>query len=360
MARHARKGLAALVLVGLALVAPLPAQTVKSPADMNGDELFAAWRTSGPSILTSAFPSAQRFEDFRKDFRKDTLGRWAKNVVEPDKAMFMLDIALVSQPRYRYWADYIRLGRDYLAQRKDPAGALPELDAFELLWNKTAVAFASGRKEPEVVEELIDVIRRRITPSSPPPPARPNLVAAPVLVDPWIALMQGYAQEAHVLLTPSTIAGRGRAAIEAYDKAIAFDTTRAEATVRKAWLLLQAGKTGEALEALNTFQEAWTNEGVLLYWSRLLRAKALAALDRHDEAIRMYGTALELMPSAQSPRVGIMFVEFNRGRGEHAEAIARDLRTAADPVNDPWWIYPHGDLRFFPQREKALRAMVKK
>ena len=55
-----------------------------------------------------------------------------------------------------------------------------------------------------------------------------------------------------------------------------------------------------------------------------------------------------------------MAIEAKRGRASIAEAISKDVRTATDPVNDPWWIYAHGDVRFFPQWEKALRAMAAK
>jgi hypothetical protein len=123
-------------------------------------------------------------------------------------------------------------------------------------------------------------------------------------------------------------------------------------------LLLDSKHPLEAVGALDRIQDGWTTEGVVLYWSRLIRGKALAALDRVDEANRAYVNALETVPSAQSPRVGIMALESRRGRSEKAEAISKDVRTAADPVNDPWWIYPHGDIRFFPQWEKMLRAMA--
>ena len=92
----------------------------------------------------------------------------------------------------------------------------------------------------------------------------------------------------------------------------------------------------------------------------MLRGKALAALDRPDQAKAAYVSALEIVPSAQSPRIGIMAIEAKRGRASLAESISRDVRTAPDPVNDPWWIYAHGDVRFFPKWEKALREMASK
>jgi len=125
-------------------------------------------------------------------------------------------------------------------------------------------------------------------------------------------------------------------------------------------LLLDSHRPSEALAALDRFDDAWTKEGVILYWARLLRGKTLAALDRPDQAVRAFQSALEIVPSAQSPRIGIMVIEAKRGRAPIAEAISRDIRTAADTVNDPWWIYAHGDVRFFPQWDKTLRELAGK
>jgi Flp pilus assembly protein TadD len=84
----------------------------------------------------------------------------------------------------------------------------------------------------------------------------------------------------------------------------------------------------------------------------------LDALGRPDNAIAAYARALEIAPSAQSPHVGVMMVEACRNQAEAAERLAQAVRAAPDPVIDPWWIYPHGDLRFYQERIKALREMV--
>jgi hypothetical protein len=77
----------------------------------------------------------------------------------------------------------------------------------------------------------------------------------------------------------------------------------------------------ETLVVLDKFDEAWTR-GVLIYWARLLRGKTLAALDRPDEAKGVL-SALEIVPSAQSPRIGTMAIEAKRGHASMAEAISR-------------------------------------
>jgi tetratricopeptide (TPR) repeat protein len=344
----------ALAVVAVSVTAGAQARVQQSPDKMMGEELYAAYLASGPAILAKAFPTNQRFEDFRKNFNDQVFERWGKMPRVFSRAMFMFDVSLAAHPhRFLYWADFFQLGQTYLRKLRQPIGLDPKLDAFELQWNKTAMAFLAGRRQPDLVETLArPLIDGRIIPALP--------FSQPALVDPWIALVAGFVEEGYILEEPTRIADRGDAALAAYRKAQAFEPTRAEATVRIARLLLDSKRPSEALVVLDKFDEAWTHEGVVLYWVRLLRGKTLAALDRPDEAIRAYLSALEIVPSAQSPRIGIMAIEAKRGRTSIAEAISRDVRTAPDPVNDPWWIYAHGDLRFFPAWEKELREMVSK
>ena len=349
----------AVVAVGVTASAQAPVQ--QSPDRMMGEELYAAYLASGPSILSKAFPTNQRYEDFRNNFRDRVFDGWGHTAPVFSRAMFMFDVSLAVQPRgYLYWADFFQLGQTYLRKRLEPLkpvtariGADPKMDAFELQWNKTAIAFLAGRRQPDLVDTLArPLIAGRIIPA---PSA-----GAPALVDPWIALLAGFVEEGYVIEDPKRIGARGRDAIAAYEKAATFESTRAEATVRITRLLLDSKRPSDALAALDKFDEAWTTEGVVIYWARLLRGKTLAALDRPDEATRAYESALEVVPSAQSPRIGIMAIEAKRGRASTAEAISKDVRTALDPVNDPWWIYAHGSIRFFPQWEKALREMAAK
>ncbi len=332
-----------------------------SPDKMMGEELYAAYLASGPEVLAKAFPTNQRYEDFRNNFIDRVFEAWGHSAPELSRAMFMFDVSLAAYPHgYLYWADFFQLGQTYLRKRLERSTPAParigtdrEMDAFELQWNKTALAFLSGRRQPDLVDALArPLIAGRIIPE--------RSAGPPALVDPWIALLAGFVEEGYVIEDPKLIADRGDAAISAYEEAAAFESTRAEATVRIARLMLDSKRPSEALAALDKFDETWTTEGVVIYWARLLRGKTLAALDRPEQATKAYESALEIVPSAQSPRIGIMALESKRGRASIAEAISRDVRTAADPVSDPWWIYPHGDIRFFPKWQKALREMASK
>ena len=341
---------AVVAALGVSVGAQLPAP--QSPDRMMGDDLYSAYLSSGPAILSRAFPTNQRFEEFRKNFNDHVFQKWGGLARERSRAMFMFDVALAAFPSgYLYWADFFQLGQTYLRKRPAtmPIGAVPELDAFELQWNKTAIAFLAGRRTPDLVDTLArPLIAGRIIPA-------PS--SKPALVDPWIALLAGFVEEGYFIEDPKQV-DRVPKAISAYQQAVAFESTRAEATVRVARLLVESNRPSEAIAALDKSEDSWTSEAVVIYWSRLVRGKALAALDRTDEAIRAYVSALEIIPSAQSPRMGIMALEARRGRSAVAETISRDIRTAPDPVNDPWWMYPHGDIRFFPAREKTLREMA--
>ncbi len=226
-------------------------------------------------------------------------------------------------------------------------------DAFELQWNKTMIAFVEGRRQPELVEELVRRLPRRIAAVAPAD-------GTPVLVDPWIELTRGFVEEGYVIADITRVETRGAAAVERYREASKHDATRAEATVRLAWVLLESKRPADALATLDTFDERWTTEGVVVYWARLIRGKVLDAIGRPDDAVVAYRTALAVAPSAQSPRIGMMMVEARRNRGDEADQLAQTVRLAPDPVADPWWIYAHGDLRFYAQRLKALREMAAK
>lgn len=351
------KGLRVLALA-VALEGAQPQQQAK-PERMDGAELFAAYAGGGgDQLLARAFPTQPRFEAFRNDFRDRVLTEWEGVDRTPIRAMFMLDIAIASLNRgYYYWADFIYLGSGYIRRRADPPGANASFDAFEILWHKTAVALLQGRRRPDLVADTgVSPLKGRM--ETAPPLTDSTPAPRPVLVDPWIALARGFAEEGFAIDMPATLDKRGAAALDHYREALEYEATRAEATLRSAWLLVRMKRAAEALALLDACDDRWTNDAVFLYWRRLFRGKALDTLDRPDEAMRAYEDALTFAPTAHSPRVGMMAIEFKRNRTEAAEGIATALGRTPDPVIDPWWTYDHGDWRFFPARLRALKAMV--
>ena len=128
------------------------------------EELYAAYMASGPDILAKAFPTNLRYEEFRKDFIDRVFDGWGQTARVFSRAMFMFDVSLTVYPHgYLYWPDFLQLGQTYLLKREEPIGADGAMDAFELQWNKTAIAYLAGRRQPDLVDTLVrPLIDRRI------------------------------------------------------------------------------------------------------------------------------------------------------------------------------------------------------
>jgi len=348
------------VLVGATVTVVLAAAPQRRHDQMMGDELFAAYLAKDESVLTDAFPTNARFEAFRADFRTRVLTGWEAGERKPIQAMFMLDVAIaaLNHQRYVYWLDFIALGGKHLRGRAELPGVNAAYDAFEIAWYKTAVAVLEGRRRPDFVDEHgLRPLRNRVAAA---PSAQTAPDAPPMLIDPWIELARGFMEEGFAIENAATLPARGRAALDHYAEAAKYAATRPEATLRSAWLLIRLKRPAEALEFLDRYDDRWTDDGVFLYWRRLFRGKALQALGQPDDASRAYQSALTIIPSAQSPRIGLMALALTQNAHEDAESLARAVRTAPDPVTDPWWYYAHGDLRFFPSRLKALREMSRR
>jgi tetratricopeptide (TPR) repeat protein len=255
-----------------------------------------------------------------------------------------------------YWLDFIELGGKYLRGRSELPGVNAADDAFEVAWYKTAVALLEGRRRPDfVADNGVNPLRNRMAASASASPEAP-----PMLIDPWIELARGFMEEGFTIDDPGTLAARGRAALDHYAEAAKYVATRPEATLRSAWVLIRLNRAAEALDLLDRYDDRWTDDGVFLYWRRLFRGKALHALGRPEEASQAYQSALTIIPTAQSPRIGLMTLALAQNAHDDAETLAKTVRTAPDPVTDPWWFYAHGDLRFFPSRLKALREMSRR
>jgi hypothetical protein len=348
-----------IVAIGVSAASARPDQRLRA------ESLFQIYQAGDYDVLARTVTTAEKFDLLRADLIVATKA-W-KRLPRRIHYAFMLDLVKVGLDiQAVHWLHEFQGARGFIMNRPDRPGQNPSEDAFEILWHKTAFALLCAPRRPDFVWSNVAVLSARMasTPSNPG--------ARPVLVDPWIELAQGFAEEGFSLVPlparpeikgpvgREALVARGPAALDHYSAALAFPSTRAEAAARKAWLLVRLNRPGEAIATLDVFDDRWTDDPVIRYWVRLFRGAALDKLGRLEEAIRAYHDALTVVPGAQSPRVALMGLELARDQRDAAYALATAVRTAPEVYNDPWWLYPYGERRFLNERLAALRAEARR
>ena len=96
---------------------------------------------------------------------------------------------------------------------------------------------------------------------------------------------------------------------------------------------------------------------MLRYLQQLFRGKVLAELNRLEDSLLAYRTALAIIPTAQSARVSIMNTLYRQGNRAEAEALAEQIQTEPLGPMDPWWIYWQGQYRIHGQVIARLREV---
>ncbi|HUF48752.1 MAG TPA: hypothetical protein VMM93_13125 [Vicinamibacterales bacterium] len=362
--------LAALALAMLVIAAGRPPAAQFAPQSLA--PLFAAYASGDFAVVARELTSAVDFNHIREKELERTIAEW-KEDRRPVQAAFLLDLALTAHNRrWDTWLDVICMGREFLTSR--PLDAVsPDDDAFEIAWHKTSIALLEGQRRPDfLLGQGLEPLAERMTAAA--------AIGAERLVDPWIEVAWGrlYEQRALVGTTlppprncysqsrrrpalPSggtSMKNEGPRALSHYDEAARFPSTRSEALVRKAWVLVQMGRPDDAIAALGAIDQPFGDDA-LRYWSQLFRGRALAALARPDEAVAAYDTALVVAPGAQAPHVGAIAVELSRNGRDEAYRRAALVRRPRDPLaTDPWWVYWSGDFRLFEERMMTLRRLV--
>ena len=221
-----------------------------------------------------------------------------------------------------------------------------EADAFERFWLWTALAMLEGANTPEITREFADYALTRF-------PDEPRFSLAKALaIDQSRAFddsdgRAGAAHGAHV-----------RELVAAYDAAIQFPETAAEARVRKAFFLHRIGRQADALKELDAATGDGTQGDVAIrYLRHLFRGRVLEALERYDEAIAAYESARGLDPRAQSPHVALMRLAVRTGNRDTAARLAEAIQTDVPPTVDPWWTYWLGDYRQYEVIVGRLREL---
>lgn len=338
----------ALIVTALALASAVTPQS-QAPAPPVDEllALYTQYRAGNYQVLERTITNEKVFERLRRALDPHVLERW-KLARHPSHAVFVLELALVAfNHKWEYWLDVLVSGRKFLSSRPSAPGEDPAADAFELRWHKAAIGLLQGNRRPDLLlEHGVQPLEHRIRAQAPAPGERP------ALVDPWFALTRGITDEQFLFVEPNHTARAG-AAIQHFDVAAGFESTRAEALVRKARLLLLLRQPADALRTLESMSA--TSDLAIRYWRLLFRGRALEALDRAGDAARAYEEALALVPHAQSPAVALTVLELRRGNDDAAYQWATTARRPQALTADPWWDYWAGDFRLFKPRLVELR-----
>lgn len=358
------------VVLALTFVSILAASPVQKPAapmaDGEFDRLLAAYAVGDDQAIERALPTMDTFESLRTSLGL-AIVRWDR---EHDRhaiqLVFILDVAVVGlNHHWHNWLDVLKVGREFVMARPDPPGKKPDDDAFEIAWHQAAVALLEGVRRPDFIEDVLDVT---LSKADHPQPLNGRMAAAPLetgeprLIDPWIALTRGILEEEWTIIDPpipNALQAHGPAAVRHFAEAAKYESTRAEALVREAWMLIRLDRPADALAALDALGDD-AADAPRRYWSRLFRGRALEGLGRLDDARQAYLDTLALVPHAQAPTVALAVLALRQNRDGDAFQLASEARSGASDVADPWWLYGYGENRFFQARLIALREVARK
>lgn len=320
------------------------------------DDLLKAYEAGDYQILSRYVTSPATFEQLRTELGSEREGhldgamqRW-DGERRPAHSVFMLELVLVGSSRgWPHWLDVLSAGTTFLVSRPDAPGEHPEWDAFEIAWHKAAVALLQGLGRPDLLRQ------HGMMPLASRLSAEP---AAGRMVDPWIALARGVNQEQFAKVPGAAESLYLAAALGFYEVAARYPSTRAEALVRKAGLLLDMGSAADAVASLGPLDGTAIADPDVTYWFHMQRGRALEVLGRFDDAQSAFESAAVLVPDAPSPDVALAALALKRDDRARSVEFARRARRHAVDARDPWWDYLSADYRLFGPRLVALRRRL--
>jgi tetratricopeptide (TPR) repeat protein len=136
------------------------------------------------------------------------------------------------------------------------------------------------------------------------------------------------------------------AAERALRDTLALDPGLQEARLRLGKLLLDVGRAVEAESLLAEVDER-ADDDRQRYLARLFLGRVAERLERPEEALRLYGRALEAWPDSQAARLALARA-LERSSGPAAPLVLVGATLGAsrrpDRAEDPWWLYLSGPL----------------
>jgi hypothetical protein len=381
-----RRVLTALLVCGLlggsalAVVPERPGDSAPAQA-ITLDGLFTAYRDGDRDIVKRTFGRSRDFQAARIA-QEGHLDRWL-TPWHRGKAVMLLELAEAStRVAPQYTPFLLGAGRQYVRATREgnePAGAG---ETFVRNWHRTAIGLLHRAGDPLKTEQYVEMLTAKMAGETTRPATDPRLLLAVAVAQehrcwftrPGLGLADApiveFTQAAGVRITdplgpPPEQKERMaleyrdclRLAINRFTEAAEIPETRAEARLRAGWTLFLAGHFQEALDRLDVGDVG--DDRALLYWSALFRGRTLTALDRHQDAVDAYRSALELFPGAQSATVALALGLFRLNQVAEADELGRTLRTRPAPAEDPWPMYVEGEARFVESLIQQLRGSIR-
>jgi hypothetical protein len=147
-------------------------------------------------------------------------------------------------------------------------------------------------------------------------------------------------------------------AITALAPLLAVPGVAAEAWIRTGLVHVTVGDHVAALKAFEAARpRAATTE--LNYLSHFLAARSLEMLNRHDDAIAEYQSALAIVPLAESATVALASLQFLRGEHDASVALIDKTFATTSTTTDPGRLTGYGFYLHWPEIKAAMRAELK-
>ncbi len=348
---------------------------------------LAAGRAPAPSLpsLIESYASGA-YDDAIRQLAADDVGRWrlafvrdvpAWVVSDPERidarraaaAAFLLEVA-----QARLESDWGRLADliEFTCADLRTSQARP---AFELAWHRASVALAGRARARQWLlgENAVLPHQKPITrpPQSKPDPNPKHLVHALERFpdDPQLRLARivawtwgrdneptrnepGFFEEFRPF---GARANAPREAIHALEALVDDPVIGPEVYVRIAQMEIVARDPEASLRAAERAQSG--QSPAVRYLALYLSARALEALNRPDEAIRKYQSALAIVPRADSATVGLATLQFVRDERESAIGLMHQTFDQSS-VLDPARLIGYGSFMHWTQLRDALRAQL--
>jgi tetratricopeptide (TPR) repeat protein len=231
---------------------------------------------------------------------------------------------------------------DWACARLRDSAPLPA----ERAWHVASLALLERSSTVTVLERQLDRAEMRV-----PDGDRWPLVRA--LTDEWRS--EDRRRDDGTLAVPGGVASR---AAQHFEQAASRSGVRQEALLRWAAYESDLGKSDAALARLDRIGQM--DDPFLRYWTGLVKGRVLRRLNRPEDAIAEYRSAVAEFPSAQSGALGLAAALVGvRHMTEASAVVTRAIAAAADSsVPDPWKIYRSPDVRLWPGALDELRAAV--